>query len=99
VAGTIALNLRRPAEARRQFAAALERDSRDTYALLELGSLTANAGDRRHGAALLARARALDPRDPASAAALRDVRAGRRENLEALNSGILTISRRNLRPR
>jgi hypothetical protein len=64
VEGTIALDLDRPDQARSAFEAALERDSDDAYALLELGLLASQAGETQRAESLLVRHSRLRPRDP-----------------------------------
>ena len=97
VGGTIALQMGDPERAREEFAEALERDGRDTYALLELGVLTANAGDAPAGLALVARARELNPRDDVIAAAYRRLRNGRQVDIDEVNDALLRRSRLRLR--
>jgi hypothetical protein len=98
-AGTIALELGQEEEARRHFSEALERDERDTYALLQLAVLTANAGDRERGQALLERAHALNPRDELLATTLRRMENRRRIDLADVNDAILRRARLQLRVR
>jgi tetratricopeptide (TPR) repeat protein len=99
VAGTIALRLGDRERADEEFRAALDRDPRNTYALLELGALEANRGDRRAALALLGRALALNPRDPFVPVVIKRVRSGERVNLDAVNSRIVDNSRKRVSPR
>jgi tetratricopeptide (TPR) repeat protein len=89
IAGTIALRLGDLPRARREFSAALERTPREQYALLELGAIASNQGQAGAARGLLARARALAPRDPFTADVYGQVQAGRRVDIAALNDGIL----------
>ncbi|MEA2448518.1 MAG: hypothetical protein QOG63_450 [Thermoleophilaceae bacterium] len=99
VAGTIALQLGRKGEAAQKFRAALDRNPADTYALLELGVLSADGGDAKAGKALLARAHSLNPRDDTIAGALDRLEHGKRVDLAAINATILQRSRLHLRVR
>jgi hypothetical protein len=92
-AATIALRQGDLARARAEFSDALERNSRGTYGLLELGALDADRGRRAEAERLLTRARTLSPRDPFIADTLRRVRAGRRVDVAALNRRIQSHAR------
>jgi hypothetical protein len=78
VKGAIASRLGRPEEMRRAFAAAIERNSHNWYAFLELGIADALTGHRRQSLGHLATAAQLNPLEPVVRAVARDVRAGRR---------------------
>jgi hypothetical protein len=93
VAATVALSVGAPDRARTQFAAALERDPETAYALLELGAMAAERGDRREALALLRRAVDLTPRDRIARQTLAAVRSGRRVTVEDLNRRILRRTR------
>ena len=90
---TIALRLERPELARRNFEEALEREPRSAYALLELGVMAAERGERRTGARLVGRAATLSPRDTLTVAMLRRIRRGRPVDARALNRAILVRAR------
>ena len=91
-AATIALETDQIGLAQRDFAQALEREPRNSYALLELGAI-ASQDDRARGMRLLRRAHVLSPRDPVIARALRHLRQGRPLNLPSLNRSILRRAR------
>lgn len=91
--GAIALRLERPALAREYFAHALERDAGNTFALLDLGLLTAERGDLNGARRLLERALARAPRDPLLKEALQSVRTGRPLAAADVNSRILEAAR------
>ena len=91
-AATIALETDQLSVAEHEFAQALEREPRNSYALLELGAIESQA-DRAGGMRLLRRAHALSPRDPDVARALRRLRAGRPLDLPSLNRSILRRAR------
>jgi O-antigen ligase len=91
--GAIALRLERPALAREYFAHALERDAGNTFALLDLGLLTAERGDLNGARRLLERALARAPRDPLLKEALQSVRTGRPLAAADVNSRILEATR------
>jgi tetratricopeptide (TPR) repeat protein len=93
-AATIAARLDRIGVARRELRAALEREPRNAYALLELGAITAGEGDRRSALRLLSRAASLSPRDQDIADSLRRLRRGDPLDLQALNRRILERARR-----
>jgi hypothetical protein len=75
--GVIALQLKRPADARQAFAQAADRDERGWFARFELGLITANAGDRAAAVRLLDEAARLNPREPHIPPARAAVLAGR----------------------
>ena len=85
VAGAIASRLHRYATMRAQFAAAVARSPDDWYAQLELGIAASLTGDRRLAAASLARAVALDPREPIARTVLATFRSGRRIDSDAVD--------------
>jgi O-Antigen ligase len=89
VAGSIALRLGEVARADREFALALERVPGDAYATLERGAIASSEGQRARALVLLARAAALNPRDPLTAQALALAREGRRVDVGELNRSIL----------
>ena len=89
LAGSIALRYRDLSRAQQEFRHAVSRVPGDAYATLELGAIASAKGEQRQAQLLLRRALRLDPRDRLSAAALRDVLAGRRVSVEDLNRGIL----------
>jgi protein O-GlcNAc transferase len=99
VAATIALQVGRPQQAVTEFREALDRDPRETYALLELGVLTVDAGDRTGGLAMVERAHALDPRNNVTTGVLRKLQKGRKVDLSRVNATFLARSRVHLRPR
>ena len=90
---SIALELGDVQRARAEFAEALEHDPETAYALLELGAIAAERGERADALALLRRALALTPRDEILRRTLRDVRAGRNVSVEALNERIRARAR------
>lgn len=77
VAGTIAVRDGRRGTAAAAFARAAAREPTNWYARLELGALEIAGGDLRRGEAELRRARALNPREPLIAMALRRARGDR----------------------
>jgi tetratricopeptide (TPR) repeat protein len=91
-AATIALETDQLSVAQQDFAQALEREPRNSYALLELGAIAAQ-NDRARGMRLLRRARVLSPRDPDIARALRRLRQHRPLDLPSLNRSILRRAR------
>ena len=91
-AATIALQTDRLSVAEQDFSQALEREPRNSYALLELGVI-AGQNDRATGMRLLRRAHALSPRDPDIARALRRLRQHRPLDLPSLNRSILRKAR------
>lgn len=90
---TIALRLDRAELARQNFKDALEREPRSAYALLELGVMAAERGERRSGLRLVGRAAQLSPRDSLTADMLRRIRRGRHVEVKALNRAILVRAR------
>jgi Tetratricopeptide repeat/O-Antigen ligase len=92
-AASIALEVGDIPTARREFTEALERDPETAYALLELGTIAAERGERERGLALLRRARRLTPRDELLRETLKDVKMGRRVSVQALNERILSRAR------
>ena len=90
---SIALELGDIPRARAEFAEALEHDPETAYALIELGAIAAERGERADALALLRRALALTPRDEILRRTLRDVRAGRNVSVEALNERIRARAR------
>ena len=97
VGASIALRVGRLDLAEREFRAALRRDPRNAYAALELGAIASQRGQRRLARKLLARAVRLNPRDQLSVAALADVRAGKRVDIDRLNTAILEQARQRIR--
>ena len=91
-AATIALETDRLGLASHEFEQALEREPRNTYALLELGAIAAQ-NDRARGVRLLRRAHVLSPRDPHVTRALRRLQQGRPLDLPSLNRSILRRAR------
>jgi O-Antigen ligase len=87
-AASIALEIDDVPRARSEFAEALEKDPETAYALLELGAMAAERGERGKALNLLRRASALTPRDEILRRTLRDVRAGRPVSVQALNERI-----------
>jgi O-antigen ligase len=87
-AGTIALSLKEPERARTSFAAALERDPENAYALLELGLLAAEQGRRERALVLLHRVLALTPRDAVARQTYRAIRRGRKVSAAEVNRRI-----------
>ena len=85
--------------AREEFRAALRRNARDTYALLELGVLTVNAGDEEAGRALVARALELSPRDAVIVDVHRRLEKGEQVDVAEVNDALLKRSRSRLRVR
>ena len=92
-AGTIALRLRQVQRARREFAEALERDPTNVYALLELGLIRAELGDRAGAIKLLERAANLTPRDEVVLEALEAASSGRPLSSATFNARILRRAR------
>jgi tetratricopeptide (TPR) repeat protein len=74
--GTIALRLGDLSRAKCDFRRALDRKPKGAYAALQLGAIASAQGQRERAERLLALAADLNPRDPATKAALRAVRAG-----------------------
>ena len=88
-AGTIALRLGRTAVAEREFRDALRREPDEAYALLELGLIAAERGDRNRALALLERATEQHPQDDMARRALAATRAGKPVSVERVNRAIL----------
>jgi len=78
VAGAIASRLGDRTRMQRAFRRAIDRNSHNWYAWLELGVVQSLDGKPRAALDSLARARALDPREGTIAEVADDVRAGRR---------------------
>jgi hypothetical protein len=97
--GAIALRLNRTEQARRAFDAALDRDSREWYATLQLGVMASMAGDRAKATALLTRARDLLPRDETTRFALARVRSGKGVTLDQIARRLQAASRKLVAPR
>lgn len=93
IAGTIALRVEDQAEARRRFQAALERQPRIGYALLELGLLAAEQGRRQEAIRLLTRAARQNREDDLAPGILRRVRQGRPVSSARINEAILQGAR------
>ncbi|HWG07927.1 MAG TPA: O-antigen ligase family protein [Solirubrobacteraceae bacterium] len=89
VAGSIALRFNDLDRAEREFGRALERVPGDAYATLELGAIASSRGHRAKATRLLERAVRLNPRDPLTLNALREVREGRPIDVAGLNRSIL----------
>jgi O-antigen ligase len=89
IAGSIALRLGELGRADGQFGKALQRVPDDAYATLERGAIASTQGRHAEARHLLARAAALNPRDPLTREALRLVTQGRAVSVEALNRVIL----------
>jgi hypothetical protein len=87
-AGTIALRLGRTEEARRRFAEILDRDPRSAYAAFELGLIAAERGRRGEAVRLLRLSLSQNPQDTLVRGVLRDVRAGKRVSIAAVNARI-----------
>jgi tetratricopeptide (TPR) repeat protein len=81
LAGAIASRLEDTTRMQRAFQGALVRNPYNWYAQFELGILAASQGDRREALRRLAAVRSLNPREPALALALEQVRRGRRVSL------------------
>jgi tetratricopeptide (TPR) repeat protein len=92
-AASIALEIDDVQRARAEFADALRRDPETAYALLELGAIAAERGERAEAVNLLRRALVLTPRDEILRRTLRDVRAGRSVSVEELNKRIRARAR------
>jgi hypothetical protein len=93
IAGTIALHAEDQAEARRRFRAALERQPRIGYALLELGLLAADRGQRQDAIRLLTKAARQNREDGLARDILRRVRQGRPVSSARINQAILEGAR------
>ena len=84
VEGTIALRLGRLEHARDAFIRALKRDPRESYAMLALGAISSQRGDRTRALVYVRRASKLNRQDAVTLGALQEVRAGRRIRPSAL---------------
>jgi O-antigen ligase len=89
VAGAIAERLGDRRRMRASFTRALERDSNNWYALLELGDLDALEGRRASALTKLRTAARLDPREPLIRAAIRGVQRGRPISLRSIDRALL----------
>lgn len=89
--GVIAVELERPALARRAFRSALERDPSAWYPEFQLGLLAAGAGQLQQGLGDLEAALARNPREPAARSALRAVRSGHPPDPRAVQARILKV--------
>jgi tetratricopeptide (TPR) repeat protein len=87
-AASIALEIDDVPRARAEFGDALEQDPESAYALLELGAIAAERGERAEALSLLRRALLLTPRDEFLRDTLREVRAGRSVSVQELNERI-----------
>ena len=96
VAGAIAVELGRLPQAEAEFRATLEREPDDAYALLELGAIAGQRGERGRALAFLRRARVLRPRDEAVSYALEQVRNNRPLSVSDVNARILSRARARL---
>jgi O-Antigen ligase len=92
-AASIALEIDDVPRARDGFTDALEKDPESAYALLELGAIAAERDERAEAISLLRRAVVLTPRDEILRETLRDVRAGRRVSVQAINERIRARAR------
>jgi hypothetical protein len=92
-AASIALEIDDVPRARAEFAEALEHDPETAYALVELGAIAAERGRSAQALSLLRRALVLTPRDEVVRQTLRDVRAGRRVSVLAVNARIRARAR------
>jgi tetratricopeptide (TPR) repeat protein len=88
VAGTIALRLGRTGKAEEEFRQALRRDPDNGYALLELGLIAAQRGQRGRAVRLLERRVRLTPRDDVVREALAAVRRGVRIDAARVNRAL-----------
>ncbi len=93
LAGGIALRFGDLARADREFAKALRRNPRDTYATLERGAIASARGERKRALALLRRTARLSPRDELIHEVLAVVQKGERVSIERLNRSILLKAR------
>jgi tetratricopeptide (TPR) repeat protein len=91
-AATIALETGRLSLAKSEFEQALQREPRNSYALLELGAMAAQ-DDRSKGLRLLRRAHVLSPRDRDVTRALTRLQQDRPLDLPSLNKSILKRAR------
>jgi hypothetical protein len=89
VAGAIAERRGDRTRMRASFTRALDRDSHDWYALLELGALDALEGRTAFALARLRSAARLDPREPLIRSAIQGVQRGRPISLRSIDSELL----------
>ena len=87
-AGSIALQLDRPAEAEARFRAAVERNPGDSHSHLRLGAIVFNDGRRAEGLRHLREAARLDRRDRIIRRTLRRALRGRDIDIQAMNQAI-----------
>jgi tetratricopeptide (TPR) repeat protein len=87
-AGSIAVQLDRPAEAEARYRSALEREPGDSHLQLRLGAIVFNDGRRAEGLAHLREALRLDRRDVLIRRTLKRVRRGREIDIKAMNRAI-----------
>lgn len=92
-AASIALEIGEVPRAREEFTDALAKDPETAYALLELGAIAAESGERAEALSRLRRALVLTPRDEILRETLRDVRAGRRVSVQEVNERIRARAR------
>jgi tetratricopeptide (TPR) repeat protein len=88
-AGSIAVTIDDDGRARAAFREALEREPRDPFALLELGALASEAGDRGGALSLLERALRQNRRDGITRASLQRVRDGGVLDIRDVNAQLL----------
>ncbi|MHB8234938.1 MAG: O-antigen ligase family protein [Solirubrobacteraceae bacterium] len=93
LAGGIALRFGDLSRADREFAEALRRNPRDTYATLERGAIASARGERARALALLRRTARLSPRDELIHEVLAVVNKGERISIDRLNRSILLKAR------
>lgn len=89
IAGTIAEHRRDYGRMKFAFRRALERNSANWYAWLELGIASYETGNRSAAIAQLERAKELNPREPITRLALRRVRARKAIDLAAIDRAFL----------
>ena len=87
--GTIAEQLRDWANVRHFFLLALDRNERDWYSHMELGIAASRLGDHPEAVAALARARALNPREPVVRSVERQIRARKTVAVAAVDHALL----------
>jgi hypothetical protein len=88
VEGAAWLRVGDPLRARAAFEAARQRDGEAFAPVLQLAAIASARGEIGTARRLIARARALAPRDPAAAQVARVIRAGKRVDLDALQQVI-----------
>lgn len=93
LAGSIALRFGDLVRADREFAKALQRNPRDTYATLERGAIASAKGEQRRALVLLRRTARLSPRDELIHEVLAVVEKGERVSIDRLNRSILLKAR------